>query len=191
MLAGAGEAELPVDEIQQRMVPRLARADMLRELQGQAAGSLFATPLTGELVVALMLEYDGRARYVRTPELATWRMSHDEALTLALANLAARSSHARIACTETAHGALLIARTGDGRDSARVLLKSLHRALATRLGGGEVYVGIPHRDTFFACSGRDRELVRELARRTAHDAERAPHRLSTRLFQLREGGVTE
>ena len=191
MLSGAREAELDIADVRQRLVPRLARADMLRELQGQAAGGLYATPLTGELVVALMLEYDGRARYVRTQELAAWAMSHDEALTLALSNLATRSSHARIACTETAHGALLVARTGDGRDSARVLLKSLHRALSARLGVGEVYVGIPHRDTFFACSGRNPELVRELARRTARDAERAPHRLSPRLFQLTATGVCE
>lgn len=188
MLPGAPETTVALTEVRERLVPRLARADSLRELEGQGSSPLYAAPLTDELVIALMVEYEGRARYVRQRELAGWGLSANEALALALENLAARSEHARISMTETDFGPLLVARTGDGRDSARVLLRGLYGALAERLGG-DVYVGIPHRDTFFACSAKNQALVEELKRRTAHDAARAPHRLSAQLFQLTAGGV--
>lgn len=177
-------------EIQDRLVPRLARADVLRELEDHPQRRLFTAQLTDELVIALMVEYDGRARYVREREVESWGLTSDEAIAVALENLAARSQHTRISATETVAGPLLVARTGDGRDSARVLLSSLYGALSARLGD-DVYVGIPHRDTFFACSAKNRPLVEELKRRTAEDAARAPHKLSTRLFQLTARGVCE
>ncbi len=188
MLPGAPQERLEVDELRARLLPRLVRGDALAALSGQRQGALYRAPLTEELAIALVLEYDGRARYVRQRELEGWELTPDAALALALDNLAARSAEARITRADTAHGPLLVARTGDGRDSARVLLKSLYPALSARLGA-VVCVGIPHRDTFFACLGEDPELVAELARRTAHDAARAPHRLSAHIFQLTAAGL--
>lgn len=190
MLPGGPARDGEFGDVRSRLVPRLARSDTMRELGAQGQAPFYAHPLTSELVVALMLEYEGQARYVRESELSAWGVSSRDALGVSLENLAARSECARIACTETEHGPLLVARTGDGRDSARVLLRSLYKALSARLGE-RVYVGVPHRDTFFACAGENAQLVRELARRTAHDAERAPHRLSPRLYQLTASGMCE
>ncbi|MEY4508947.1 MAG: hypothetical protein RLZZ450_1069 [Pseudomonadota bacterium] len=187
MLPGGGDVVLDFVEARTRLVPRLARQESLREL-GTGSGALFGKPLTEELVVALLVEYEGRARYVKGRELEAWGVRPERALELALENLSLRSERTRIACTSTDHGPLWVARTGDGRDSARVLLHSLYDALTDKLGA-RVVVSIPHRDTFFACAGEDEALVQELARRTAHDAARAPHRLSNRLFALRAGGA--
>jgi hypothetical protein len=151
-------------------------------------GGLHASKLTDELVIALLVEYEGRARYVKSRELEAWGVLPEQALEVALDNLSSRSEQARIAPSETIHGALWVARTGDGRDSARVLLHSLYAALSEKLGA-PLFVGIPHRDTFLACAGDNPALLRELAVRTAHDAARAPHRLSARLFQLTGGGI--
>ena len=189
MLPGGREVALDFAEVRTRLVPRLARGDALREL-GVAGGGLHATKLTDELVIALLIEFEGRARYVKSRELEAWGVLPQQALSLALDNLSSRSEHARIARSETEHGPLWVARTGDGRDSARVLLNSLYAALSEKLGE-RVFVSIPHRDTFFACAGDNPALLHELARRTAHDAERAPHRLSARLFQLTGGGLLE
>jgi hypothetical protein len=168
MLPGAAQSEaLALD----RLVPRLARADAL--LPG-----LFSRPLSDELVVALMVEERGRARYVRTNEV-----DEREAYELALHNLRERSTQARIATIETEHGQLWIARTGDGRDSARVLLPSLHEELRTRIGPN-VLLGIPHRDTFYACDASAPRLAQQLLARTTHDFDRAPHKLSARAFTL-------
>jgi len=185
---GSADVALTLEDVRARLVPRLARGEAMRELGAQATGGLHATALTDELVVALLVEYDGRARYVRSKELEAWGLTQADALTLALDNLAARSEHARIACSDTEHGPLWVARTGDGRDSARVLLKTLYLALSEKVGE-RVFVSIPHRDTFLACAGDNLALVRELARRAAHDAERAPHRLSARVFELTQRGV--
>jgi Protein of unknown function (DUF1444) len=185
MLPGAPEVRLDFVQVRERLVPRLARAETLGELPG-----LHASSLTQELVVALMLEYQGRARYLRNNELAAWSITPQHAHAVALENLAARSQQARVACSETEHGPLWVARTGDGRDSARVLLHALRAELSQRVGG-RVAVGIPHRDTFFACDADNPALVQELARKTAHDAARAPHRLSARVFTLVEGGLVE
>lgn len=188
MLPGAPEASVGLDEVRARLVPRIARADALRELA--RTHPLHAQPLTEELQIALLIEFEGRARYVQQRELDAWGLDDDEARRLALDNLATRSAQARLATTDTEHGPLLVARTGDGRDSARVLLGGLYRALAERLGQ-RICVGVPHRDTFFACSASNQALQRELARRTAHDAERAPHRLSARVFELTSRGLRE
>lgn len=187
MLPGGGDAVLDFADARTRLVPRLARGESLREL-GTGHGALFGKQLTDELVVALLVEYQGRARYVKNRELEGWGVRPERALELALDNLSLRSERTRIACTHTDHGALWVARTGDGRDSARVLLKSLYDALTEKLGA-HLLVSIPHRDTFFACTGENEALVQELARRTAHDAARAPHRLSARLFKLTAGGL--
>jgi hypothetical protein len=166
MLPGAAADALELD----RIVPRIARADTL--LSG-----LFRAPLNQELVVALMVEDRGRARYVRASEVPA------HALARALANLSARSERACIVSSETEHGSIWTARTGDGRDSARVLLASLHEELRMRIGP-RVLLGIPHRDTFYACDAANPALARELARRTEHDFARAPHKLSARAFEL-------
>jgi uncharacterized protein YtpQ (UPF0354 family) len=125
---------------------------------------------------------------VRTRELQSWRLDHEAAFALAAHNLRARSARTRLVCELTSCGPLFAARTGDGRDSARVLLPELYAELATRVGP-EVCIAIPHRDTFLACAGTDRELVQELARRAADHAARAPHALSARTFRLSPAGL--
>lgn len=191
MLPGAASVVSDFAEVSARLMPRLARADALRELHGHAqGGGLYAAPLTEELVVALLIEYEGRARYVKRREVEAWGLDEHEAIDVSLKNLAACSAAARIAPSATAHGPLWVARTGDGRDSARVLLKSLYGQLSLRMGG-PVFVSMPHRDTFLACAGDNPQLRQALAEKTAHDAARAPHRLSARLFQLTATGVLE
>jgi hypothetical protein len=176
MLPGAAAAESTFAEVRAQLVPRLARADTL--LPG-----LFSLPFHDELVIALMVEEPKRARYVRGNELAAWEVAPQDALGIALENLRALSLRARIARTETAHGPLWTARTGDGRDSARVLLASLHEELRTRIGSS-VLLAVPHRDAFYACDADNEALATELAQRAAHDADRAPHKLSARPFVL-------
>lgn len=178
LLPGAASRPSRFDDVRAQLVPRLARAD------GLLAG-LLALPFHGELVIALLVEEPQRARYVRESEAAAWDKSPHELLEQALVNLRARSTQARIARTETEHGALWVARTGDGRDSARVLLGSLHDELRARIGP-RVLLGVPHRDTFYACSADSLPLAEQLAARTQGDFERAPHRLAARPFLLED-----
>lgn len=188
MLPGASESPLDVADIEARMLPRLTRADAVRELSVQGKSVLLNVPLTEDLVVALLIEYAGRARYVRARELESLRLCSEEAFAVAARNLRAKSECTRLVREQTPHGATFVARTGDGRDSARVLLPELYAELSGRVGP-EVCIAIPHRDTFLACNGSDAALVQQLARRAAQDAARAPHALSAHTFRLTAAGI--
>jgi uncharacterized protein YtpQ (UPF0354 family) len=188
LLPGAPKAALDFDEIEPRIVPRLARADAVASLSQQGRSVLASRPLTQEIVVALLVEYDGRARYVRTAELERWQLACEAAFALASRNLRDRSERARLVGERSVQGVIFSARTGDGRDSARVLLPELYAELAARIGP-EVCIAIPHRDTFLACSGSEEALIQQLARRAAEDAARAPHALSARTFRLTASGL--
>jgi uncharacterized protein YtpQ (UPF0354 family) len=191
ILPGAPPAEPEaLRDIHSRLLPRLARSEALLQLTAQGQSVLFARPLLAELAVALLVEHEGRARYVRTDELTSWGLDAQEAHALALENLRDRSQRARIVREPLAAGELLVARSGDGRDSARVLLPELFAELSARLGP-KIAVALPHRDTFFACSaGDDPGLMRGMAERAAHDCARAPHGLSPSLFSLSSTGLS-
>lgn len=187
LLPGAPATEaMTLEDLAPRLLPRLARTDALRDLSVNGKSLLFAAPLTQDLSVALLAEFEGRARYVRDDELDAVGFAHDAALARALDNLRSHSERARLVREQGADGALFIARTGDGRDSARVLLPELHAELCARVGPS-VCVALPHRDTFFACSADSGALREGLARRAADDAARAPHALSARLYLLAPG----
>jgi uncharacterized protein YtpQ (UPF0354 family) len=187
LLPGApAQPALGLEELAPRLLPRLVRAEALRDLTSHGQHVLFAQTLTEELSVALLAEFDGRARYVRTDELAQLDLAPQQALWQALDNLRAKSERTRVVREDGSGGALFVARTGDGRDSARVLLPELHAELTERIGPS-VCVALPHRDTFFACAAERDALCAAMARRAADDAARAPHALSARLFMLAPG----
>jgi uncharacterized protein YtpQ (UPF0354 family) len=200
MLPGAPNAQgEALEDVRTRLLPRLARSDALRQLTAQGQSVLFARPLLAELSVALLIEHEGRARYVRNDELTDWRLSPEEASALALDNLRARSERARIVRdasfgtradprTSRSEGSVLVARSGDGRDSARVLLPELFAELSARIGP-HIAVALPHRDTFFACAAEDDALLRSMAERAANDCARAPHALSAELFGFSSTGL--
>lgn len=188
MLPGAPADKLELSELADRLYPRLARADAARDLSTNGRSVLLTIPLTDELVIALLAQYEGRARYVRQSEIDALRMTNDDALKCALNNLRAASQRFRITREQLDDGELLLARTGDGRDSARVLLPELYQQLSERLGP-ELCIAVPHRDTFMVCDARAARSCEQLAERAANDAARAPHALSARAHRLTPLGL--
>ena len=176
-----GDTDLAPDR--ERLFPRLCRTDLLSELSSQGRTKLWCHPIHDDLTVALQVESDGRARYVRESEAESLLLPRAAVLELALQNLERVSRRFRLASDHTPRGPMFVARTGDGRDSARLLLPTLYTALVERLGPAP-WVGVPHRDTFFACAGDRLDVLEELRARTEHDAARAPHRLSACVYRL-------
>ncbi len=178
-------------EARDRVLPRLVPADFTA---GPGTPALALAPLaltSGEpsgIAVALVLPYSQRARYVRADEPAAWERSPLEVRERALANLAARSGKARFTRTDTPSGPLVVARTGDGLDAARLLLPGLLEVLAAELGA-PCAVAVPHRDTLLACGANDVLAVGALTARARDDAARAPHRISDAVFVLDAGGL--
>lgn len=189
MLPGGPSApERDLGEVRQALLPRLVPRDFLDDSPGMRDELALKPVLGGALHAALILGYEGRARYVRQRELAHWSLAPGDALAIALENLAARSARARFARVDTAHGPLVVARTGDGLDGARLLLPTLHDVLAPELGS-PFLAAAPHRDALFACAIEPRELRDALAARVRDDAARAPHRISDRLFAIAAHGI--
>jgi uncharacterized protein YtpQ (UPF0354 family) len=134
------------------------------------------------------VEEGGRARYVREDELTRWQISVAEALALATDNLARASARTRVVREDTADGPIFMLRSGDGRDSARLLLPELRAPLEAQVGSVAA-VAVPHRDVLLACDARSEPLLRQLRARTEADAARAPHRVSAELFVLSADGL--
>ena len=188
MLPGRGGAGLAWEEIEARLVPRLVAPGFVARLGAEGRGALAARALFGgALEVTLVLAYDDRARYLRDDELDAARCSLDDALALAARNLAARSEGARFARVDTGDGPIVVARSGDGLDGARLLLPTLHDVLSTELGS-PFLAAVPHRDALWA-SADSPALAEALRARVAEDAARAPHAISAALFRVDARGV--
>jgi hypothetical protein len=125
---------------------------------------------------------------VRRDELDRWAVSPADALALALENLAARSASARFARVDTTFGPLVVARSGDGLDGARLLLPTLHAVLAPELGS-PFLAAAPHRDALWACAREPASLRAAFAERVREDAARAPHRIGDGLFLVSHRGL--
>lgn len=184
---GDGPSTIAWDDAAPRLLPRLLSSSFLEELHRthDDRGRLWAEPLGHDVVVGLLLAFEDRSRYVRADEVEAWARRAGEARAVAVANLAARSEHARFARVDTPDGPIVVARSGDGLDSARLLLPTLHGVLAPELGS-PFYAAAPHRDTLLACAAEPASLVDALRARAEDDAARAPHRISPALFQIHE-----
>lgn len=190
LLPGAnGSPATPWAEARDILLPRIVSAKFLDEIRNAHAsgGMLASRPIVGDLHVALVLGYEGRARYVREDEVATWLVGDEGAHEQALANLARRSVAARFSEVLTDAGVIVIARSGDGLDAARLLLPGLFDVLA-RVLEGPIVAGVPHRDTLVATSARGSALE-VLRARVEDDAARAPHSISTGLVEVTRNGL--
>lgn len=174
------------EELSPRLVPRLVTEAFAQELKETGRGELATWPLGHKVRVALQARFETRARYIRKDEVAAW---DEDAYAVALTNLAGQSAGARFAALDIEHGPLVVARTGDGLDSARILLPSLALVLEAHLGETFV-VATPHRDTLLAAP--DTDEGRRLLRARASDlAARAPHAICNELFRIGDGGLQE
>ncbi|MBX7195304.1 MAG: hypothetical protein K1X94_24830, partial [Sandaracinaceae bacterium] len=182
MLPGGAAPGIDRDDAIARLLPRVVGAHFdLRD-------TLFARSLPNGTRLCLTLAYDGRARFVRSRELPEWLLEPDEAVLLSLENLAKRSVRARFARIETFDGPVVFARTGDGLDSARIVLPGLVDVLAPELG--EPFVAaVPHRDVLYACRSDAPRSFDEMMARVADDFAKAPHRISDKPFLVDRAGL--
>jgi hypothetical protein len=182
MLPGAAPPPVDREDAIARLLPRVVGPRFALE------GGLFAQPLPHGMRLCLVLAYDGRARFVRAEELARWGLDADEAMRLAIEHLALRSSRARFGRIETIDGPVVFARTGDGLDSARLVLPGLVDVLGPELG--EPFVAaVPHRDALLACRVDAPRSLEAMMERVVDDHARAPHRISDKPFLVDRAGI--
>lgn len=190
-LTGRRTKAMPWSEAAQHVLPRLVGDAFLQRLEvGGAGGALQLSELAGELRVAYILDHGGRARFLRRDEVESWSLAPGAFERTALHNLAGRSSCARLLHVDHALGTLVVGRSGDGLDAARLLLPGLHPLLSAELGE-QVVVAVPHRDLLLACDGRDATALSDLHGRALQESRRAPHAISSELYLLGPGGQIE
>ncbi len=173
---------VPLEDALERLLPRVVGPDF------DLRGALFATPLPHGAQLCLALAYPGRARFVRSHELERWGLAPDEAIQRALANLTRRSEHTRAEETETEDGPVISLRTGDGFDSARLVLPKLVDVLGAELGV-PFLAAIPHRDALLACSSSAPRALEAMKERVADDFAHARHRISDQVFRVGPLGI--
>ncbi len=180
---GAGRTVLGWPEASARLLPRIVGAKLVDDV----GAGLALRPMLHGLSVALVLAYEGRVRFVRASEIEAWGLSLEAVVHRSIENLAARSHAARVVPVEPAESGLVGLRSGDGLDSARLLLPGLHTAFAASLGT-PFLAAVPHRDALLAAPvGRAGRAA--LSARAHDDAARAPHAISASLFLVTEGGL--
>jgi uncharacterized protein YtpQ (UPF0354 family) len=175
-LVAQASPALAWEDARERLFPRLVGDAFLSSLPD--CGSLYAQPLGAQVWVTLVLRFGERARYVRAAEVETWSAHGAAARAQALHNLARSCRNARFLQHDTPHGPLVLTQSGDGLDSARLLLPGLHEVLAPALGQ-QFIVTVPHRDLLLACPQRPAALVELLAKRSRSAMRNAPHAIST------------
>lgn len=182
MLPGGAAPGIDRHDAITRLLPRVVGPGFdLRE-------TLFARPLPNGARLCLALAYDGRSRFVRDAELPSWTLEPDEAVRIALENLAKRSTRARFGRIETFDGPVIFARTGDGLDSARIVLPGLVDVLEADLG--EPFVAcVPHRDALFACRADAPLSMEAMMARVTDDHAKAPHRITDKPFLVDRAGL--
>lgn len=168
-------AAFTLDEVLPRLYPRLLGPSF------ELDSGVHAIPFRGEVRIALVARFPDRARFLVAGDLSRWRADPDDLLHRALSNLAESSAHARIVSDPPLH----LFRTGDGLDSARLLLPGLHETLAEVLGARFV-AAAPHRDVLLLART---EHADALSARAADDHARAPHRISAQRFVVSAEGI--
>ena len=189
MLPGGPEsAGLLWSEAALRALPRLVAKTFAPPGMTKGQSPLLTMEFAGDIDLAFVLGYEGRSRYVRSDELLAWEKDADTLRAQAIANLVEKSMRARFEAHDTEHGKMIAARTGDGLDSARVLLPTLFDVLSASLGEN-ILVGIPHRDTLLATAHVPTSPNASFFARVKDDAARAPHRISDTIFLLTRAGI--
>jgi uncharacterized protein YtpQ (UPF0354 family) len=176
------------EQARHSVVPRLAGPEFLNGLQQRSARHALCTlPLAGELRVAFVLRTDTRARYVHAGDLRAWGCELDALYAAALRNLAGASERARLLRADGDEGGFVVARSGDGLDSSRLLLPGLQALIAAELGS-PFAAAVPHRDALFACALDAPRALAALRERARREAGAARHAISAQLFEVRAAG---
>lgn len=182
MLPGGSHVGIAREEALTRLLPRVVGPAF------DLRATLYARPLPNGARLCLVLAYDGRSRFVRSHELEGWAIEPDEGVRVALENLAKRSVRARFGRIDTIDGPIIFARTGDGLDSARIVLPGLVDVLGPELG--EPFIAaVPHRDALLACRADAPRSLEAMMVRVSDDHARAPHRISDKPFLVDRAGL--
>jgi len=168
--------------------PILKPLTLLAELHERQLPMLAYRWWQADLMIAYVIREQHSLAYINADHLTQWQIDEMMLHEWAMRNLQLQT--ARVAHTTLGTGPrqLFLFNTQDGYDATRILLPDVlemwHAAL-----GGQLVIGIPHRDLLVAFSDHDPQVLHAVAHQVTQDAHDHPARLTTTLFTYHAGQV--
>ncbi len=172
------------DELRDRILPMV-----IPENADQAYTHTVHQPLVSGLMVAYAIDSDRTITYIPREQFESWNVSEDDLHETAIENLVGRSQalSAHAAQDDRENINLILFQTGDGYDTSRIMLPTLHDRLREHLGS-PFAAAIPTRDILL-CFRNDDETIALLREQIADDFRRMPHQVTDRLLLVTADGI--
>ncbi|MBL0927574.1 MAG: DUF1444 family protein [Phycisphaerales bacterium] len=179
-------ASMPWEVAKTKIMPRIQPEGIFEHLSRELVAHV---PYVNDTVVVFVIDLPHMTVSVTTEQVIRWGVSVERLEMVARKNLERYTPELEFRSLETDEGGrAMILSLQDGYDASRLLLGSLYKNLAPRLGG-DFYVATPSRDMFLAISrGPDRFLNR-VQGRVAEDFARLPYPITDKLFYVTRDGV--
>lgn len=177
---------MPLTVARPRIMPRIQPESIFEHLDRTQVSHV---PFVNGTVVVFVIDLPQLTVSITTDQMVHWGLQADDLEEIARHNLATSTPEFTVQLVESAEGGrAAILSQQDGYDAARLLLGTLHRRLAPRLGG-DFYVATPSRDMFVAFTLDPAAFVERVKLRVAEDYRRLPYPITDDLFLVTMDGV--
>lgn len=182
---GTPDRNAPFAEVAERIMPVLVTTDYFETAQGAAIGQ----PVVEGLQVAYVIDGDRTIAHIPEAQFKKWEISLEDLHEKAIENLVQKSQTlaADAAQDEQGNVNLILFQLGDGYDSSRLLLPTLHDRLRGHLGT-PFLAAIPNRDILI-CIRNDSSILGSVRSQIAHDYRTMPRQITEKLFIVTPDGL--
>jgi uncharacterized protein YtpQ (UPF0354 family) len=182
---GTPDRNASYEDVADRVMPVLVTSDAF----AAANGSMIGQGVLEGLFVAYVIDGDRTISHIPAVQFAKWGVSIDDLHDKAIENLVAKSQTlaADAAQDETGRVNLILFQLGDGYDSSRLLLPTLHDRLRGHLGS-PFLAAIPNRDILI-CIRNDSSILSSVRTQVAQDFRTMPRQITERLFIVTADGL--
>ena len=182
---GTPDRNADFDDVKDRIMPVL----ITEEHFDGSKGSMIGQPLLEGLFVAYVIDGDRTIAHIPEPQFRKWDVTIDDVHERAIQNLVniSQSLAADAAQDETGQVNLILFQKGDGYDSSRLLLPTLHERLRGHLGS-PFLAAIPNRDILI-CIRHESAILASVRGQVAQDFRTMPRQITERLFLVTADGL--
>lgn len=182
---GTPDRNAPFAELADRVMPVLLTREYF-EAAGEAA---VGQPLVEGLYVAYVIDGDRTIAHIPMAQFKKWKIELDDLHNKAIDNLVAKSNSLQADAAQDENGQvnLILFQLGDGYDSSRLLLPTLHERLRGHLGS-PFLAAIPNRDILI-CIRNDSVVLDGVKAQIAQDFRTMPRQITEQLFLVTADGL--
>jgi uncharacterized protein YtpQ (UPF0354 family) len=159
------------------------------ETMKASKGAMLGQMLVDGLYVTYVVDGDRTIAHIPEQAFDKWKIELDIVHDRAIENLMTRSTElaADAARDEQGNTNLVLFQVGDGYDSSRLLLPTLHERLRGILGS-PFLAAIPNRDILI-CIRKDAEILASVKKQIAQDYRTMPRQITEQLILVTADGL--